>query len=296
MTSRTRRSTRSRSNLSVKFADDPDYDERTFEDDQGDDDEDDIGELPVARIKQEQQRHTSQNNAIAKRRRGRPAKHEPLQDDDEDWQAEENEDFSTATPNDVTLSPSGPDGNLSVYEFSETSNRKKLPIVNSVGNNNSSRDSTKTPTKVRRDEKHLCPYCNYCTGKKYLLQRHLKSHSTERPHKCAYCSNTFKTTAQLQNHVNTHLGIKPFQCKFCEYKFTTSGELIRHVRYKHTLEKPHKCEECGYATVELSKLRRHIRTHTGEKPYSCPHCSYCSPDTFKLKRHLRVHTGNKILP
>ncbi|CAF3399559.1 unnamed protein product, partial [Rotaria sp. Silwood2] len=67
----------------------------------------------------------------------------------------------------------------------------------------------------------------------------------------AYCSNTFKTTAQLQNHVNTHLGIKSFQCKFCEYKFTTSGELIRHVRYKHTLEKPHKCEECGYATVEL---------------------------------------------
>ncbi|CAF4462376.1 unnamed protein product, partial [Rotaria magnacalcarata] len=54
------------------------------------------------------------------------------------------------------------------------------------------------------------------------------------------------------------------------------------------MEKPHKCEECGYATVELSKLRRHIRTHTGEKPYACPHCSYCSPDTFKLKRHLRV--------
>ncbi|CAF0798444.1 unnamed protein product [Adineta steineri] len=299
MANRIRRSTRSRSSLNVKFADDPDYDERTFEDDQGDDDDDDIDELPVARIKQEQQRHTSQNNTnsgIVKRRRGRPAKREPLHDDDEDWHAEEDddeEDFSTVTPVDVTLSPSGPDGNPSVYEFSETSNRKKLPTVNSVGNNNSSRDSTKTPIKVRRDEKHLCPYCNYCTGKKYLLQRHLKSHSTERPHKCAYCSNTFKTTAQLQNHVNTHLGIKPFQCKFCEYKFTTSGELIRHVRYKHTLEKPHKCEECGYATVELSKLRRHIRTHTGEKPYSCPHCSYCSPDTFKLKRHLRVHTGER---
>lgn len=32
---------------------------------------------------------------------------------------------------------------------------------------------------------------------------------------------------------------------------------------RHTLEKPHRCDECGYATVELSKLRRHIRTHTG---------------------------------
>ncbi|CAF0782096.1 unnamed protein product [Rotaria sordida] len=283
MTSEIRRSTRSRSSLNVKFVDDPDYDEHTFEDDQGDDDN--IDELPVARVKQEQQRHTSQNNntnsSIIKRRRGRPAKHELLHDNDEDWHVENEEDFST-----VTLSPQV---NSSVYEFSETSNRKS---IGSTGNN-ISRDSIKTSIKIRRDEKHLCPYCNYCTGKKYLLQRHLKSHSTERPHKCTYCSNTFKTTAQLQNHVNTHLGIKPFQCKFCEYKFTTSGELIRHVRYKHTLEKPHKCEECGYATVELSKLRRHIRTHTGEKPYACPHCSYCSPDTFKLKRHLRVHTGER---
>lgn len=288
MTSGIRRSTRSRSSLNVKFADDPDYDEQTFEDDQGDDDN--IDELPVARIKQEQQRHTNQtsntNSSLIKRRRGRPAKREQLHDNDEDWHVEDEEDYSTGTPLDVTLSS---EGNPSVYEFSETSNRKNL----STPGNNLSRDSSKTSVKIRRDEKHLCPYCNYCTGKKYLLQRHLKSHSTERPHKCTYCSNTFKTTAQLQNHVNTHLGIKPFQCKFCEYKFTTSGELIRHVRYKHTLEKPHKCEECGYATVELSKLRRHIRTHTGEKPYSCPHCSYCSPDTFKLKRHLRVHTGER---
>jgi len=70
-------------------------------------------------------------------------------------------------------------------------------------------------------------FSNYTTTKKYLLQRHLKSHSTERPHKCtenicqkakdlfgilgAYCDRSFKTTIQLTNHVNTHLGVKPFQ-------------------------------------------------------------------------------------
>jgi len=69
--------------------------------------------------------------------------------------------------------------------------------------------------------------------------------------------------------------------------------LVRHVRYKHTHEKPHKCTECDYASVELSKLKRHIRCHTGERPYQCPHCTYASPDTFKLKRHLRIHTGEK---
>ena len=64
-------------------------------------------------------------------------------------------------------------------------------------------------------------------------------------------------------------------------------------RYKHTFEKPHKCTECDYASVELSKLKRHMRSHTGERPYKCLHCNYASPDTYKLKRHMRIHTGEK---
>ncbi|XP_059477046.1 transcriptional repressor CTCFL-like [Neocloeon triangulifer] len=140
---------------------------------------------------------------------------------------------------------------------------------------------------------HMCNYCNYTSPKRYLLSRHMKSHSEERPHKCSVCERGFKTLASLQNHVNTHTGTKPHRCKFCDSAFTTSGELVRHVRYKHTHEKPHHCTECDYSSVELSKLKRHMRCHTGERPYQCPHCTYASPDTFKLKRHLRIHTGEK---
>lgn len=140
---------------------------------------------------------------------------------------------------------------------------------------------------------HSCSYCRYSTNKRYLLSRHLKSHSEERPFKCSVCERGFKTYASLHNHSNTHTGTRPHRCKQCDSCFTTSGELVRHVRYKHTHEKPHKCTECDYASVELSKLRRHFRCHTGERPYQCPHCTYASPDTFKLKRHLRIHTGEK---
>lgn len=140
---------------------------------------------------------------------------------------------------------------------------------------------------------HLCNFCTYSTPKRYLLSRHLKSHSEERPYKCQVCERGFKTMTSLQNHVNTHTGTKPHLCKHCDSCFTTSGELARHTRYRHTHEKPHKCYECDYASVELSKLKRHIRCHTGERPYQCPHCTYASPDTFKLKRHLRIHTGEK---
>jgi uncharacterized Zn-finger protein len=133
----------------------------------------------------------------------------------------------------------------------------------------------------------------HCYILRYLLSRHMKCHSEERPHKCSVCDRGFKTLASLQNHVNTHTGTKPHRCKHCHSSFTTSGELVRHVRYRHTHEKPHRCTECDYASVELSKLKRHMRCHTGERPYQCPHCTYASPDTFKLKRHLRIHTGEK---
>ncbi|KHJ47574.1 zinc finger, C2H2 type [Trichuris suis] len=140
---------------------------------------------------------------------------------------------------------------------------------------------------------YRCEFCDYSNQKRYLLARHMKSHSEDRPFKCSMCERSFKTNSSLQNHINTHKGFRPHQCKRCELAFTTSGELIRHIRYRHTLEKPHKCTECTYASVELSKLKRHMRSHTGERPYQCIHCPYASPDTYKLKRHMRVHTGEK---
>jgi hypothetical protein len=51
------------------------------------------------------------------------------------------------------------------------------------------------------------------------------------------------------------------------YFLSFQGELVRHVRYRHTHEKPHHCTECDYSSVELSKLKRHMRCHTGERPY-----------------------------
>lgn len=103
---------------------------------------------------------------------------------------------------------------------------------------------------------HMCNYCNYTSPKRYfippllasniigsglftislwccnifflhryLLSRHMKSHSEERPHKCSVCERGFKTLASLQNHVNTHTGTKPHRCKFCDSCFTTSGNL-----------------------------------------------------------------------
>lgn len=186
------------------------------------------------------------------------------------------------------------EGALTVYDFDENEELDESHDMDSGAEDDKSK-IVKIPMKKTQVvvQRHMCTYCNYTSPRRYLLSRHMKSHSEERPHKCSVCERGFKTVASLQNHVNTHTGIKPHVCKYCNSAFTTSGELVRHVRYRHTHEKPHKCSECDYASVELSKLKRHVRCHTGERPYQCPHCTYASPDTFKLKRHLRIHTGEK---
>lgn len=195
----------------------------------------------------------------------------------------------------------GGDIDMSVYDFNEGGEKHSGEVVaEEAAVAEAGVPVTKmrtikiTPKKSQTvTQAHMCNYCNYTSPKRYLLSRHMKSHSEERPHKCSVCERGFKTLASLQNHVNTHTGTRPHQCKECEAAFTTSGELVRHVRYRHTHEKPHRCTECDYASVELSKLKRHMRCHTGERPYQCPHCTYASPDTYKLKRHLRIHTGEK---
>lgn len=58
----------------------------------------------------------------------------------------------------------------------------------------------------RPAESMQCDYCDYTSPKRYLLSRHMKSHSEDRPHKCSICNHSFKTLISLTNHVNTHSG------------------------------------------------------------------------------------------
>uniref|UniRef100_A0A8C4Y2W7 CCCTC-binding factor n=1 Tax=Gopherus evgoodei TaxID=1825980 RepID=A0A8C4Y2W7_9SAUR len=155
---------------------------------------------------------------------------------------------------------------------------------------------TQKNTQHRKKGKKMifhCDLCAFTSLRMSSLNRHMKTHSDEKPHVCHLCLKAFRTVTLLRNHVNTHTGTRPYKCSDCEMAFVTSGELARHRRYKHTLEKPFKCSMCKYSSVEASKLKRHIRSHTGERPYNCYLCSYASKDTYKLKRHMVTHSGEK---
>ncbi|XP_078394463.1 transcriptional repressor CTCF-like [Cetorhinus maximus] len=99
------------------------------------------------------------------------------------------------------------DVDLSVYDFEEEQQEGLLSEVNvekAVG-------TMKPPKPMKIKKKGVkktfqCELCSYTCPRRSNLDRHMKSHTDERPHKCHLCGRAFRTVTLLRNHLNTHTG------------------------------------------------------------------------------------------
>lgn len=80
-------------------------------------------------------------------------------------------------------------------------------------------------------------------------------------------------------HRRVHQEEKPHKCEVegCDKAFKTPAELSRHA-FRHTGEKPHKCDQCEKAFIRYDDLKRHYRIHTGKK-YHLRVCHYIVKDS-----------------
>ncbi|XP_076865841.1 transcription factor HIVEP3 isoform X2 [Brachyhypopomus gauderio] len=62
----------------------------------------------------------------------------------------------------------------------------------------------KRERKAQKPGKYVCTYCGRACAKPSVLQKHIRSHTGERPYPCAPCGFSFKTKSNLYKHRKSH--------------------------------------------------------------------------------------------
>lgn len=127
--------------------------------------------------------------------------------------------------------------------------------------------------------------CKVC-GKsiKYKQNRHMLTHSEDRPFSCPICPKSFRLPVVLAAHRKTHEAIKPFRCKVCGQDFSRKSTLRIHQRV-HSGVRPYECHICMDSFSQKAILVRHLDTHSDKKMFHCKPCN----TSYRRKSSLETH-------
>ena len=96
-----------------------------------------------------------------------------------------------------------------------------------------------------------CPSCDREFPVPSLLERHMRTHTQERPHTCSLCGRGYSQSGNLNVHLKTVHGVqvdggrarsdpeasRPHKCYICNRLFTTSSNMYQHIRVWSALDK-----------------------------------------------------------
>ncbi|XP_056401161.1 zinc finger protein 770-like isoform X4 [Hyla sarda] len=133
-------------------------------------------------------------------------------------------------------------------------------------------------TGVRKAQPRRCDFCSKMFPTRSKLERHLMTHTGQRPFACALCGKAFRQKTHLKIHLLTHSEEKPFECSQCPKAFKMLEKLVKHQK-KHTKlpnprTEPQEVKQEGHEDVSVFVI-----------PFQCSPCGLC----FDNQEHLDNH-------
>ncbi|NXR15810.1 HINFP factor, partial [Semnornis frantzii] len=125
----------------------------------------------------------------------------------------------------------------------------------------------------------------------------------EQRFQCSHCSKRFATERLLRDHMRNH--VNHYKCPLCDMTCPLPSSLRNHIRFRHSEERPFKCDYCDYSKEpayrcefeacsftarSLCSIKLHYRkVHEGdsEPRYKCHVCDKCFTRGNNLTVHLR---------
>ncbi|XP_056133206.1 zinc finger protein 99-like [Lampris incognitus] len=149
------------------------------------------------------------------------------------------------------------------------------------------------PGTSESQEAKYCFLCGKYFARRVDMERHMKSHSEDRPYKCAYCEKKFKNPYVLKRH----------QKEICKSKdlekpnFGHSNAATKSSDSKLCLEGPTDgkiCPICSRILPCTADMSKHLRSHTEERPFICVTCEKGFKYKDTLKKHQIIHSHEGI--
>lgn len=145
-------------------------------------------------------------------------------------------------------------------------------------------DESTDPGTSDSPENKNCTLCGKYFARQVDMERHMKSHSEDRPYSCSYCEKKFKNPYVLKRHQKEI-------CKSRELKRPKKKEPQRSAPQPSSdgSAESKVCPICSRTLPYSADIAKHLRSHTEERPYICVTCEKGFKYRDTLKKHQIIH-------
>ncbi|XP_014671878.1 PREDICTED: zinc finger protein 236-like [Priapulus caudatus] len=138
---------------------------------------------------------------------------------------------------------------------------------------------------------YKCDTCERQFPKWNQLQRHRKTHESDKPNACLICEASFNYEINLRLHMATHATDSP-SCPECHRRFNRMASLKAHILL-HEREETLMCSECGDEFLFESHLKKHMQEHRDDemdqKVFTCGKCGAEFNKIHLVREHSKLH-------